>query len=204
MNSCLLCGGTGITAFGKPCPNCSSEAHSVTPFIEIPMQYRGLTYDQSFIPTKLQNTLGKFMTELKEEIISMPQAYQKNVLVCSRANAGKTVWAYDVYSNLKTAGLNPPKVIDIVEARNIMNGKDVEESDLISKSKIAIFKVPSDVAPWMFNIIQSIVERRVRNNAATIFLYSNSLENLKLSDTFNVLETLKGTGSFNTILIQDF
>lgn len=204
--TCLLCGGDGITATGEPCPNCSSEALKKVPvFFHVPVQYQGVRFDKSFLPDKEQSKYGTFMEELLVTIVNDFAFYQKNMIICSRPNSGKTVWSYNLYSVLMDKGYSVPSLKDVVEVRNILNSWDnKEEADLFSNARCAIIKIPRDAQPWVFDTISYIVERRVRSNGFTIFLFGGSYDDLKLIDRYGKLKYLEGTGAYNTVKIESF
>lgn len=206
MGVCLLCGGTGSLVNGEPCPECSEKLDSLVPIAHgVPVQYQGVKFDKSFLPENEQKTYGVFMEELLETIIHDYAYYQKNLLICSRPNSGKTVWAYNLYSILSSKGYEIPPLRDITEIRNILNSySDKDEARLLSEARCAIVKIPRDIQPWMFDTMSYLVERRVRSNGFTIFLFGGSIEDLKLLDRFDKLRYLRGTGAYNTIKVESF
>ena len=207
-DGCLICGGTGTDAFFKPCPICSKDTVKMLPRIAtVPIQYQGVSFDKSFLPQNMQGNYGTFMEELLMEISTNPGVFQKNMMICARPNCGKTIWAYTLLSVLGSKGIQAPRLMDITEARNIMNSysKDVlEEATLLSKARCAIIKFPRDIQAWMFDTLSYIVERRVRSNGFTIFLYSGSEEDLKNQDKFDKMKYIKGSGAYNTVFIRTF
>lgn len=205
-DGCLICGGTLTDTFGKPCPVCTEASKRLTPIVAgIPAQYQGVTFDKSFLPSDLQNKYGQFMEELLITIINDIAFYQKNLIICSRPNSGKTIWTYNLYSELTAKGHHMPTLRDITEVRNILNSFDnKEESALFSKARCAVIKLPKDMQPWMFDTMSYIIERRVRNNGFTIFLFGGTLEELKQIDKYNRLGYLRGTGAYNTVQIESF
>ena len=115
------------------------------------------------------------------------------MLICSRPNSGKTVWAYNLYSILSSKGYEIPTLRDIVEVRDILNSySNKEEVNLISTARCAVIKIPRDLQPWMFDTISYLIERRVRNDGFTIFLFGGTEEDLKY------------IGAYNTIKIESF
>lgn len=204
--SCLICGGTLIDALGKPCPNCTKPGERLVPVVSgVPAQYQGVSFDKSFLPSDLQDKYGTFMEELLTTILSDIAFYQKNLVICSRPNSGKTVWTYNLYSELISKGYHIPQFRDITEVRNILNSYDNrEEAALYSEARCAVIKLPRDMQPWMFDSISYIIERRVRNNGFTVFLFGGTVEELKKLDKFGGLNHLRGTGAYNTVKIESF
>lgn len=206
MNTCLRCGGTGIDGFGKPCPVCSKEKLQSLPTITtIPIQYQNVRFDRMFLPEPLQDTYGVYMEELIEKIVKQSGFY-KNILICNRPNTGKTIFAYTVYGLLYNKGVKIPEVKDIMEVREILLDYygDNETVDLWSTAKVAIIKIPSDIPNKLFDTVSTIIERRVRNNASTIFLYGGSKKDLVAQDRFNKLPYLEGDGSYNSLEIKSW
>lgn len=204
--SCIKCGGTGRLISGELCPDCGGNLIKNTPIVcTVPVQYQGVAFDKTFLPEKEQEVYGSFMEELMTTIINDYAFYQKNLLICSRPNSGKTVWAYNLYSILSSKGYEIPTLRDIVEVRDILNSySNKDEVNLISTARCAVIKIPRDLQPWMFDTISYLIERRVRNDGFTIFLFGGTEEDLKYIDKFNRLKDLKGTGAYNTIKIESF
>ena len=206
MKGCLTCGGTGLTALGKPCPNCSSEQLEGLPILtSIPVQYQNVRFDRMFLPENLQNTYGVYIGELIQKIVKQVGFY-KNILICSRPNSGKTIFAYTVYGLLYNKGITMPEVKDIFEVRDIFINYygNPEEVELWSTSKVAIIKIPVDIPTKVFDTMSMIIERRVRNNCSTIFLYGGSKKDLLAQDKFGRLASLDGDGSYNSIEIKSW
>ena len=211
MNSnCLKCGGTGKLVDGKPCPDCSDELRkeSQQKFIQssVPSQYQDKTFDVAFVPMSEREGYGKFMDGLLTDIYKDPGAYQKNMLICSRPNSGKTIWAYTLVKILADKGYVVPPVLDLIQVRDALNysTRDTELSESISKSRCLIVKIPADVTFWMIDIIMYILERRVPNNGFTIFLFNGNYEQLKQADKNKRLSHLRGDGGWHTIKVEDF
>lgn len=205
-SSCLKCGGTKYLADGTPCDNCIGEVLKEIPFIKgIPTQYQNNKFCKENLPLNCKKDYGVFMEDLLNTIIKDINFYQKNYIICSKPNSGKTVWAYTLYSLLLSKGYNVPELKDIIEIKNIFNSYDkVEEANLISSARCAIIKIPRDMQYWYFDTISTIIERRVRSSGFTIFLYSGSLEELKLMDKNDVLKYISGNGSYNSIKLENF
>lgn len=203
---CLRCAGSGKIIGGAPCPVCSKELSKITPIVYgVPAQYQGIKFDKSFLPEKEQNTYGVFMEELMQTIINDYSFYQKNILICSRPNSGKTVWAYNLYSILSSKGYDMPPYKDIVEVRNILNSyADKDMVNLYSEARCAIIRLPRDMQFWMFDTMSYILERRVRANGFTIFMFGGTEEELVSIDKKGSLKHLKGTGAYNTICVKSF
>jgi len=205
-STCLRCGGTGILVNGDRCTECEKDTSALQPMVYgVPAQYQGVKFDKSFLPEKFQKTYGEFMEELMHTILTDYAFYQKNILICSKPNTGKTVWTYNLYSELSSKGYEIPTLRDIIEVRNILNSyADKDEANLISNARCMVVKIPKDIQFWMFDTLSSLVERRVRNDGFTIFLFGGSKDDLKYADKYGRLRDLEGTGAYNSIKIYDF
>lgn len=203
---CIVCGGTGVTVSGEPCPNCSKMEESYVPVVAgIPVQYQGVSFDKSFLPSAMSATYGEFLEELLCTIVRDASFYQKNLLICSRPNSGKTIWAYNLYANLIQKGYKTPPLMDVLEARDALSSYDNKETGLLlSSARCAIIKIPRDVPYWLFDSIYSITERRVRNGGFTIFLYGGTIEELVAADKNHTLSHIRGSGAYNTIKVESF
>lgn len=204
--TCIYCGGDGVMANGEPCPIHGKVSAIELPVLQsIPIQYQGVRFDKSFLPEKEQNGLGNYLEELLDTITHDITFYQKNILICSRPNSGKTIWAYTLYAMLVKNNREVPPLRDVIEVRDLFASKGTtDEARLFSEARCAIIKVPRDLQPWLFDSIAAIVERRVRNNGFTIFLYGGTKDDLKQIDRYGVLKSLEGTGAYNTIEIKSF
>lgn len=204
---CLKCAGQVNMANGQICPDCSKEKVSVKYHVAgIPVQYQGKVFDRDFLPNELiKSPYADFMEKLYDDITQNISIFQKNYLIVSRPNSGKTIWAYSLLTQLISSGYKVPLLRDISEVKNVLNFQEsVEEADLYSKARCVIVKIPSDAAPWLFDCMRSLIERRVRNNGFTIFLYSGSMEELERADRHNILRDIRGTGAFNTVAVKDY
>lgn len=171
----------------------------------VPAQYQGIRFDKSFLPEKEQKEYGVFMEELLETIINDIAFYQKNLIICSRPNSGKTVWSYNLYSLVTAKGYEMPPLKDVTEVRNILNSyNDKELAQLFSTSRCAVIRIPRDVQAWMFDTIAYIIERRVRSDGFTIFMFGGTEADLKAVDRFEKLKYLRGSGAYNTVSIKSF
>ena len=205
---CIHCAGTGFMIGNRPCPYCNSkdDVDIVPIYDEVPVQYQRLKFDKELLPDGMQEIYGTFMESLMKEIVENASTFQRNTMICCRPNCGKTVWAYNLYSLLKSKQIDIPPVKDILEVKEIMSLAD-RQYDLckeFSNDRFAIVKIPRQVNADMLESIQLIVERRVRNNGCTIFLYGGTKEDLKNQDHFGKLRYIAGNGSFNSVKIETF
>lgn len=204
--NCLKCSGSGTMGNQQPCPDCMPGIVRNIPIVQgIPVQYQSAKFDKKFLPEKEQAKYGEFMENLLYTIINDSNYYQKNLLICSRPNSGKTVWAYTLIAQLTAKGYEIPNLKDIVEVRQIMSSYDNKDENILwSTARCAIIKIPRDIQPWLLDSIPTIIERRVRSNGFTIFLYGGTREDLMQADRYEKLKFVVGNGSYNTLKIESF
>lgn len=205
MGACLRCGGDGWLPSGEPCPECSKKLMKTIEYTQdIPQQYQGVVFDKAFLPLRMQGDYGSFLENTLHQIVANTEAFTRNLLICSKPNSGKTIWAYNVIAKLSEAGYRVPPIRDITEIRNILNGFDQDEYELYSNSKCAIIRIPADVQPWMFDTILYILERRVNHNGFTIFIYNGDIKELRSKDRYGKLRAIEGDGAFLSLLTKSF
>ena len=208
MGYCIKCGNTGLLADGKPC-DCGAQSVRLVlpPHMKLPLQYQNIKYNKEFIRPEFKDTLGAFMERLLKEITTDLHSYFRNYIICSPANTGKTVWAYNLYSLLYSQGENMPELLDLMQVREVLvnyYNKDDELRDKISNARIMVVRIPMDLPNKFVETISTIVDRRVRNSCSTIFIYNGSRADLYAQDNFGKLKYLEGDGSFNTLCIKSF
>jgi len=205
---CLKCGGTGMLVDGTPCDcGCANETFTLPSTLNVPLQYQNVKYDMTLIRKELQPTLGVFMERLLKECTLGLHSFSSNYVICAPPNSGKTIWAYTLYSLMYSKGQPVPKLMDIMEVREALLNFYFEDKDLvelINKSKIMVIKLPLDLPSKFPETMSMIIERRVRNNCFTIFLYNGSKYDLVAQDKFGKLKYLIGDGSYNSVNIKSF
>ena len=206
MSVCLKCGGTGVDVDGNRC-DCKSGVKLVFPALsQIPVQYQEIEFDKMFLNSKLPAKYGDDMERLYKLILNESGCINKNIVICAPPNSGKTVFAYSVYGYLYGRGARVPEVKDLIEVRRIILGKtgDAEAELLWSSAPIAFIKIPMDVPARFGETISTIVDRRVRYNGATIFLFNGSIRDLEALDTFGKFKALEGNGTFMSVEIKNY
>lgn len=200
--SCLKCGDTGILANGERC-DCGINEEMILPtFIEIPLQYQCVRFNEQLLPKKIHPSYGSYMSKLMRDCTKDQHLFHKNVLICSPPNTGKTVFAYTVYSNLYAKGFIVPELLDIIEIREVLinlYSENKNRVEAINKTPILFVKIPQDLPTRFPETVSMIIERRVRKGYSTIFLFSGSKEDLIAQDRFGKLQALLGDGSYNSI-----
>lgn len=207
MGICLKCGGTGIRPDFTRCDCTAGKVIELPYYQNIPMQYQGVKFDRSFLPSKLHGSYGHFMEQLLKDCTDGIGTFYSNILICSPPNSGKTILAYNVYSILRSKGITIPIPMDLLEIHVEMTkyyNSNIEFLDTLSKSRLAFIKIPLDLPNKFPEIMHTIIERRVRYNGATIFLYGGSKYDLLNQDTFGKLDAIIGDGSFNSIKVYSY
>ena len=204
MSVCLKCGGTGLLVNGNSC-DCNATRGKVVPVVlEVPVQYQGLKFNKLMLPKDLQNDYGTYLSNLYEDLLT-GHSTSKNVLICAPPNSGKTVFAYSLYAELINQGYTVMDLIDLIEARELLQSSyynlDKDKVALLSSADIAFIKIPLDLPQKFSEIISTIIERRVRYDGTTIFLYSGSQSDIEAQDRFGKFKSLLGDGSFNSLKV---
>lgn len=209
-SGCLKCGGDGTMVNGQPCPDCKDtllmRARSRKNVANVPTQYQGVSFDKSFLPYDEQKKYGAFMEDLLKTIYADCGLFQKNYLICSRPNSGKTVWGYTLITMMADKGFQIPSIMDLVTIRDILNysNRDSATAESIQTARGLVVRVPADAQFWMLDIILYILERRVARNGFTIFLYNGKYEQLKQCDKNGKLPYIIGNGAWHTVKLEDF
>lgn len=194
-------------ANGEVCA-CGIKAKMILPIsLKIPVQYQGVRFSKDFVNKKLDPNYGNFMHNLLNDCIQNLHTFQKNILICAPPNSGKTVWTYTLYSQMYAKGFVMPELMDLMEIRSLWLDyytQDKEKVNLISSAKILVIKLPLDLPVKFPETMSTIIERRVRNNCSTIFLYGGSIKDLEAQDKFGKLQTIIGDGSFNSLCVKSF
>ena len=207
MAGCLKCGDTGITVLGEVC-TCGAKRDFALPLcLNVPVQYQGVRFAIEFIDEELRYTYGEFMRKLLVDCTEHLGQFHKNYIICAPPNSGKTIWAYTVYGLLFAKGVQVPEIMDLMQVREIFldyYNKDQQELERLSTAPLAVIKLPWDLPNRFPETISTIVERRVRANGSTIFLFDGTQQELLARDTFGKLKLLSGDGSYNSVCIKSW
>ena len=208
MINCIKCGDTGITVDGTKC-DCKAGEMKLPIVLDIPNIYQVGDFSASLVPVRMPKSYGIDL----EDIISVIKnrgSYNLNLLICSTPNTGKTVFAYTIFKSQYLKGLPMPEIIDLVEARELIMTNNyydenfIKEKDKLITSKIAVIKIPLDLPNKFSETMSSIVERRVRKNGITIFLYGNNIDNLLSQDKYGTLNNIIRDGSYNSLKVMNY
>lgn len=205
--NCLKCGDTGVKVSGEKC-DCGVGLSIILPTsMKIPMQYQGVIFDKSFVREDISKEYSEYMTKLLDDFVDNTIITSMNVLICAPNNSSKTIWAYTLYGRLYAKGVRIPDLMDLMQARSLMldyYAEDKETAALLNSAPVVIIKLPMDLPNKFTETMSTIIERRVRNNGSTIFMYNGAYKDLEAQDRFMKLKYIIGDGSFNTLLVKSF
>ncbi len=175
--------------------------------MKIPLQYQGVMFDKELVRPDITDEYGKYMEALKDRLTRQAAILNLNVLLCAPANSGKTVWAYTVYGLLYSSGARVPELMDLMQARELMLNyyqEDRTAAELLSSAPVAIIKLPMDLPNKFSETMSTIIERRVRNNGSTVFMFNGEYKDIEAQDRFGKIKYIVGDGSFNSLLVKSF
>lgn len=207
MSVCLKCGGTGWLVNGDRCDCGIQDAIILPTSLRIPSQYQDIRFNRMNLRPALQSEYGSYIESLINEISAKAGRIDRNILICAQPNSGKTVLAYTVIGSLFAKGVKVPEVMDLMQIREILMARyntDVEKIADINSAPIMFVKIPMDVPARFAETMSMLIERRVRFDGSTIFLFSGSAYDLEALDTFGKYQRLLGDGSFNSIQLKNF
>lgn len=213
MPYCPKCGNTGILINGEMC-DCRKTIHDIysdVTCLEIPEQYRDIAFNEQLVPNLKDGLYAKTLNKLHNEW-STAVAFGKNYLICSPPRHSKTILAYATMKRLFRAGFPVFPVYDILELNKKIKlldmGKpsDVDDEDLslIIKAPMLFVKIPPLLDITVFQTGALILDRRVRHNNSTVFLYNGSWESLRRADKFEYFTPYAGDGSYCTFLVSNW
>lgn len=218
MSYCIYCGNEGILPkSGDPCPHCKSsvkvENEVDLTCLEIPVAYRGATFNSELLPTGFDIRYGVYLNKLFGEI-TMLRPMSVNIFISSPAQSGKTVFAYSCMETLfrKKAEVFP--LFDVSELECIIRDTDKGRKSIYLNEDIKItslyespflfVRVPDKLEYSTPETIALIVDRRVRRGVSTIFLSNRGWTDLVSADKTGLLKGMAGDGSFKSILNKTF
>lgn len=210
---CAACGNTGVRLDGTPC-DCKFRVESFYESVscmDVPEQYRGVLFNAALLPKDMIAGYGIYMTELYDSIVSTRMRH-RNVCLCSPAAHGKTILAYSCIEQLFRKGIPTFPVFDILEVKRILLDTDlcrkllyeVSNPEYLTTAPYVFIKIPR-IPTWeVYDTVVSVLERRVRRDNCTIYLYDGTWEQLIRSDKLNVLAGIQGDGTYNTLEVSSW
>ena len=210
---CIKCGGDGIDGDGRPC-DCRkkiSSAYDAVCCMDIPEQYRGITFARELLPPDVDTSYGEFLQDLYRAIMSgiLPQ---ENYLIASPIGHGKTIFAYSCIEQLFRRGFSIFPIYDVLEIINILTNfdlgrkqdYDISEPGQLCEVPLLFVKIPRVSRYEIFDAISMILDRRVRRGGITIFLFDGTYNYLSSLDRNHVLEGLVGDGHYTTVKVKSW
>ncbi len=210
---CVKCANTGVLPDGSPC-DCRVRMetfYDTVSCLDVPDQYRGIIFNKFLLPKDMPDYYSVFMTDLHDSIIKQ-QWRNHNVCVCSPVGHGKSVLAYSCIEQLFRAGVLTFPVYDALEIKRIMIDMDmcrkqlhdVANPEYVNIVPYLFVKIPRMVSWEIYDVIISVLDRRVRRGVCTIFLYDGTWEQLIKKDTSGILTGIQGDGTYTTLDVKSF
>lgn len=210
---CPDCNNTGIDIHDNPCHcrvNVESFYDSVS-CMDIPEQYRGVQFNTALVPTDMPASYAEYLKSIYLDIVG-GKWKQRNVVIASPVGHSKTIMAYSAIEAQFRVGLPVFPIFDLLEIKRIlfdmdMNRKqiyDVEDPENVLLVPILFVKIPVVSSKEVYEAFAMLLDRRVRRGNSTIFLYNGTWKQFTFADNFNVVKSLAGDGSYNTVEVKTF
>ena len=213
MKYCTKCGNTGIDIDGNPC-DCrvnSSSFYETVSCLEIPEQYRGISFNESLVPKDLPEGYTYFLKSIHDDMLA-GRLLKRNILICSPINHSKSILAYSCIEIMFRNGIPIVPLFDVLEVKRILLDFDLgkkqtyevkEPADIVTVPLMFV-KIPRITSWEVFDAIAVLLDRRVRRNNATVFIYDGSWNQLIYNDKQNLLTGLMGDGYYNTLEVKSW
>lgn len=210
---CPKCGNSGLDINNNPC-DCEWRAESfyeTVSCMDIPEQYRGILFDRFLLPKDVPDTYGEYMQKLHDSILDR-KVRAHNYCICSPVAHGKTIMAYSCIEQLFRIGVPTFPIFDVLEIKRILMDIDfcrqpfheVTNPENLYKSPYLFVKIPRVVTWEVLDTMVLILDRRVRRNNSTIFLFEGTWDQLMLRDKNSVFTALRGDGTYNTVEVSSW
>lgn len=214
MSYCPICGGSGVNpATGDPC-ECQRKvlsAYDSVACIAVPQQYQGIAFTKELVPSDVDKAYGEFLDNLYDEIRT-GRLPDRNYLIAAPVSHGKTIFAYACIEEMFRRGYPVFPIFDVLELSNILTNYDlgrkaiydVENPRDIVDVPLLFAKIPR-VSKWeVFDAMALVLDRRVRRNGTTIFLFGGTYKDLVFNDRNRILEGLSGDGAYGTVKVRSY
>ena len=202
---CELCGNTLSDIMGNPC-ECTNKPISYSPILNhcdfIPKIYKGIKFNKDLVKSSMPEIYGNFLDKTRNLLIR--GKFHKNLLLCSPINTSKTIWVYDIIGTLFSLNQEVAPYFDLLEIKRILLDIYSKDFDYIYTVPILFVKIPLEVNKYIFNSIETLIDRRIKKDVFTILTYQGNYKALSGVDEFNLLSDLRGDGSFKSILIEQY
>lgn len=213
MTYCDKCMNSGIDIDGNPC-TCRISAKSFydsVSCLDIPAQYRGVSFNPSLVPTDLPDSYANYLKGIHNDILA-GRLPDKNILICSPINHSKSILAYSCIEVLFRNGIPTFPLYDVLEIKRMLLdfdlGKkqtyDIQEPELLLTAPLLFAKIPRITSWEVYDAITVLLDRRVRRDNTTIFIYDGYWNQLIYNDKQNLLTGLMGDGHYNTLEVKSW
>lgn len=212
MSYCTLCGNTGIDIDGNvcKCKALTETFYDSVSCLEIPDQYRGVMFNQLLVPKDLHKSYASYLQTLHDGITSM--TWEKSVLLVSPIKHSKSVMAYSCLEHMFRMGVDVVPIFDLLEIKRILTDVDMcrkpiyelDEPERLVTNKYLFAKVPRVTPTEVFDVLTLLLDRRVRRNNCTVFMYDGTWSNLERSDKHGILTGLLGDGTYGTLALKSW
>lgn len=212
-NYCPLCGNTGIDINGNPCTcriNIKSFYDRVS-CLDIPEQYRGVKFNKLLVPNDIDESYANYLQTVHDDIIKMSWI-TKNAILCSPINHSKSILAYSCIESLFRQGVPTFPIFDVLELKRILTDLDLGKQpfyDVIEPERaltvpILFVKIPRVVSYDVYDSAALLLDRRVRRNNSTIFIFDGTWNQLIFKDKQGIISGLAGDGTFGSLIVKSY
>ncbi len=210
---CIKCGNTGVDINGDVC-ECKARAKSffdVTGCLDVPEQYQGVVFNEALVPNDLHESYAKFLQGVYDKVL-VGKWQNRNVLIASPINHSKTILAYSCLQALFREGVPTFPVYDVMELKRIILDLDLCRKSIYDIANpeecmtvpLLFVKIPR-LSNWeVYDMVATLLDRRVRRGNSTIFLYDGNWYSLIRGDRNNILEGLVGDGYYTTLEVKSW
>lgn len=202
---CVKCGGTGRLLNGNPC-ECSMtvpDFYSDSACFEIPEQYRDVVFTEELVPDTWGGSYRKFLSKLHTDISTMA-VMSRNWLICSPPKHAKTIFAFASMRRLFRNNIGVHPLNDILELKSKILEYDVSKDEPLFRVPYLFVRIPAVLNNEVFELCTTLLDRRVRQNLSTVFLFNGSWERICACDKFGVFTPYKGDGSYCTYSVSSW
>ena len=207
MAYCAKCGGIGILPNGKQC-ECAKQIKDVYTEVfclEIPEQYRELIFDKSLVTPIKGDSYAKELESIHNDIAEL-NWHTKNYVLCSPPRHSKTIMAYSCIRRLFRSGIMVSPIYDLIEVKSYLM-KPITgnaEAETMLNAPYLFVKIPTLLSQDILQAGITLLDRRVRHNHSTIFLYNGSWKQLYFLDKYKDFTPYQGDGSYSSFYVSSW
>lgn len=212
---CSICGNTGYTLTGEPCPKCKHTYIPVEQLVKvsfIPERYQSIELDKELIKY-ITDSYPSDLCNLQKSILQN-RHLALNQFIASPVGSSKSILVYSTLQILKTDDEDIYPYFDIDEIRRIILDIDSKEKPVYLKGinvepesiytvSVLFVKVPPMLTNETFLTLQTLLDRRTRRNNGTIIISNISWKAFCYKDRFHIISNMSGDGRYNSIRIYE-